>query len=80
MTVQLFPFYLRNKPAPKTEDPEGSGSPADAEAALDAFIREAGPDKDAELVGYLYRRARREEQLWRGALGAGETAVFQPLR
>ncbi len=57
-----------------------SGSPADAEAALDAFIREAGPDRDAELVGYLYRRARREEQLWRGALGAGETAVFQPLR
>ncbi len=52
---------------------------AEGDAALDRFIRTNEGEADARLAAYLYRRAVREESLWRGALGAGETAVFQKL-
>ncbi|MFI5319916.1 MAG: phosphotransferase family protein [Myxococcota bacterium] len=54
-------------------------SPAEADAELARFIAANEGAADAPLAAYLYRRALREEALWRGALGAGERAVFQPL-
>ncbi len=54
-------------------------SVAEGDAALERFIRTNEGEADARLVAYLYRRAVRDEALWRGALGAGERAVFQPL-
>ena len=48
--------------------------------AVDAFVRQAGPDRDAELVQYFYRHARREEALMEGALGMCEGARLSPLR
>jgi hypothetical protein len=53
---------------------------AEGDAALERFIRTNDGAADAPLAAYLYRRAVREEALWRGALGAGERAVFQRLR
>jgi hypothetical protein len=47
--------------------------------ALDAFVRSAGPEQDAELVRYFYRFARREEALMAGALGLCEGARLSPL-
>jgi hypothetical protein len=55
-------------------------SRADAERALLRAIEANTGARDAQLAAYLYRRAVREEALWRGALGAGETAVFQRLK
>jgi aminoglycoside phosphotransferase (APT) family kinase protein len=52
---------------------------ADGDDALLGFIAADAGAADARLVAYLYRRAVREEALWRGALGAGERAVFQKL-
>jgi len=49
------------------------------DVALLRFIAANEGAADARLAAYLYRRAVREEALWRGALGAGETAVFQRL-
>ncbi len=51
----------------------------EGDVVLERFIRTNEGDADARLVAYLYRRAMREEALWRGALGAGEKAVFQKL-
>lgn len=48
--------------------------------AVDAFVRQAGPDADAALVQYFYRHARREEALMEGALGMCEGARLSPLR
>lgn len=48
--------------------------------AVDAFVRNAGPDQDAALVQYFYRHARREEGLMEGALGMCEGANLSPLR
>ena len=47
---------------------------------LDALVREAGPERDAELVRYFYRFSRREEALMEGALGLCEGAALSPLR
>jgi hypothetical protein len=52
---------------------------AEGDAALERFIGADAGRADAPLAAYLYRRAVREEALWRGALGAGERAVFQKL-
>jgi aminoglycoside phosphotransferase (APT) family kinase protein len=52
---------------------------AEGDAALGRFIAANEGAADARLAAYLYRRAVREEALWRGALGAGEKAVFQRL-
>jgi aminoglycoside phosphotransferase (APT) family kinase protein len=54
-------------------------SVAEGDAALCALIASAGPERDHALVSYLYRRAVRDEALWRGGLGAGERAVYQRL-
>ena len=43
-------------------------------------MREAGPDRDAELIRYFYRFARREEALMEGALGLCEGAALSPVR
>lgn len=48
--------------------------------AVDAFVRASGPDRDAELIQYFYRHARREEALMEGALGLCEGASLSPLR
>ena len=47
---------------------------------VDAYVRKAGPDRDAALVQYFYRHARREEALMEGALGMCEGARLSPLR
>ena len=48
--------------------------------AVDAYVRSASPDRDAALVQYFYRHARREEALMEGALGMCEGARLSPLR
>ena len=48
--------------------------------AVDAFVRSASPDADADLVRYFHRHARREEALMEGALGMCEGASLSPLR
>jgi hypothetical protein len=48
--------------------------------AVDAYVRAARPDRDAALVQYFYRHARREEALMEGALGMCEGARLSPLR
>jgi len=48
--------------------------------AVDAYVRGAGPERDAALVQYFYRHARREEALMEGALGMCEGANLSPLR
>jgi hypothetical protein len=53
---------------------------AEGDVALERFIRTNEGAADARLAAYLYRRAVRDEALWRGALGAGEQAVYQRLR
>lgn len=55
------------------------GSVDEGTDAVDAAIADSGPERDAELVAYLHRRAVREEALMRGALGAGEGARLQPI-
>jgi aminoglycoside phosphotransferase (APT) family kinase protein len=52
---------------------------AEGDAALERFVRTNEGEADARLAAYLFRRSLREEALWRGALGAGERAVFQKL-
>jgi aminoglycoside phosphotransferase (APT) family kinase protein len=47
---------------------------------LDALVREAGPERDAEFITYFYRFARREEALMEGALGLCEGAELSPMR
>jgi len=47
---------------------------------LDELVRAAGPERDAELIQYFYRFARREEALMEGALGLCEGAQLSPLR
>jgi aminoglycoside phosphotransferase (APT) family kinase protein len=52
---------------------------AEADAALVRFVAANDGADDQKLAAYLYRRSVREEALWRGALGAGEAAVFRKL-
>ncbi len=47
---------------------------------VDALVRDASPDRDAEFIRYFYRHARREEALMEGALGLCEGAQLAPLR
>lgn len=56
---------------PRSED--------EAARVLTRFIEEQAGRQDAQIAAHLYRRSMREEALWRGALGAGETAIFQRL-
>ncbi len=51
----------------------------DGERALLQLVQESGARREAALLRYFHRQARREERLLRGALGAGEQAVFQRL-
>jgi len=41
---------------------------SDADLELEAFVRDAGPESDAALVGYFYRHFARQEALLEGAL------------
>lgn len=50
-----------------------------ADAALEALILEAPPDRDAEIVRYLYRRTLRGEALLRPALRELTDAKLQPV-
>ena len=52
----------------------------DGHEQLDTLVREAGPDRDADLIRYFYRFARREEALMEGALGLCEGAALSPVR
>ena len=58
----------------------GRGISLEGHRAVDAHVRQAGPDRDAALVQYFYRHARREEALMEGALGMCEGARLSPLR
>jgi hypothetical protein len=46
---------------------------AEGQRALDRLVREAGPERDEELVRYFFRHASREEALMAGALGMVES-------
>jgi aminoglycoside phosphotransferase (APT) family kinase protein len=52
---------------------------AEGDLALTALIAANEGARDRALAAYLYRRGVRDEALWRGALGAGEKAVYQRL-
>ena len=52
----------------------------DGHREVDVFVRKVGPEKDAALVRYFHRHARREEALMEGALGMCEGARLSPLR
>ena len=47
--------------------------------AVAALVRDAGPERDEELVRFFHRHAVRREALMAGALGAGETAVLHTV-
>lgn len=52
---------------------------AEGDRVLARFIETGDAAADARIAAHLYRRSLREEALWRGALGAGERAVYQRL-
>jgi hypothetical protein len=52
----------------------------DADRALEAFVLEAGPDRDAEILQLLYRRTKRQQALMQPALRELETARLHDLR
>ncbi|MBY0401923.1 phosphotransferase family protein, partial [Myxococcota bacterium] len=52
---------------------------AEGDRVLAGFIEASDASADSRIAAHLYRRSVREEALWRGALGAGEQAVFQRL-
>jgi aminoglycoside phosphotransferase (APT) family kinase protein len=47
--------------------------------AMDALVRRADPDLDAELTRYFHRHASREEALMRGGMGRAENARATPI-
>lgn len=51
----------------------------EAMVAMDVFVRNAGPELDAELTRYFYRHALREEAVMRGAQGRCENSVVPRL-
>ncbi len=55
------------------------GDLRDGDRELNALVAEEDLDREAELVAYFWRRTVREEELLRGALGAGEGAVLIPI-
>lgn len=52
---------------------------AEADAALEALVLEAGPERDAELTRYFHRRLLREEALLQPSLRELEGARMPPL-
>lgn len=52
---------------------------AEGDLALARWIEAGDGSTDSQIAAHLYRRSVREEALWRGALGAGERAVYQRL-
>jgi aminoglycoside phosphotransferase (APT) family kinase protein len=54
-------------------------SRAEADAALEGLVREAGPDRDAELAGLLHRRVLREESLLQPVMRELEGARIQHI-
>jgi hypothetical protein len=55
------------------------GSWSEADEALEAFVRSAGPDSDAALIGTLHRHFSRQEALLEGALRELEGVEIQLL-
>ena len=55
-------------------------SVADADAALETLVREAGPERDAELVPVLHRRVLREEAILRPVMRELAGARWQRIR
>jgi len=53
---------------------------AETDLALEALIREATPERDAALVGYLHRRTLREESILFPVMRELEGARIQPIR
>lgn len=47
--------------------------------AVEALVRQAGPEMDAALIQYFWRHALREEALMRGGMGRAENARTTPL-
>jgi aminoglycoside phosphotransferase (APT) family kinase protein len=50
------------------------------DAALEAFVLAAGPERDEEIVQLLYRRTKRQQALMQPALRELEHARLHPLR
>ena len=57
--------------------PAGMGAESDAE--IEALVLAAGPERDAELLGYFQRRILRECELFRPAMREMEDKVAQPI-
>jgi len=56
--------------------------PADwqqADAELEAQVLAAGPERDAELLGYFHRRIQREHELHRAAMWELEDQFMEPM-
>jgi aminoglycoside phosphotransferase (APT) family kinase protein len=51
----------------------------EADAALEELVARAGPERDAELARYFYRRSLRQEALLAPALRELEHAALQPI-
>jgi hypothetical protein len=51
-----------------------------ADAALEAFVLAAGPERDEEIVQLLYRRTKRQQALMKPALRELESAQLHSLR
>ena len=51
----------------------------ETDAALEALVASAGPEREAELLRYFHRRIQREHELYRGALWEVEGRVMRPL-
>jgi aminoglycoside phosphotransferase (APT) family kinase protein len=51
-----------------------------ADAALEAFVLGAGPERDEEILQLLYRRTKRQQALMQPALRELEHARLHPLR
>lgn len=53
---------------------------AAADAALEALVLEAGPERDAELVHYFHRRMLRQEAILKPVMRELEHSALQPIR
>jgi aminoglycoside phosphotransferase (APT) family kinase protein len=53
---------------------------AEGDAALEAFVHTAGPEREAELVRYFHRRVSRQHAILKPVLREMEHSTFQPIR
>ena len=54
-------------------------SPAEADAALERLVAEAGPERDEALLAFFYRQCLREEAMLRPAMRELTDRALQPI-